>query len=185
MPTSSNSWVAPVDIIAMRSRGSDLAVDHPDVGHHAAVDVVDGVEDHRAGRARRRRLAGAAPHARRGRAGRRRPRPVLPDTRSTSLGFAADDVGDLTRVAVRVGGGQVDLVQHGDDVQVAVQGQIEVGQGLRLDALRGVDQQHRALAGLQRARYLVGEVDVARGVDQMQHVIRAHPPATAAAHSAP
>ncbi len=46
-------------------------------------------------------------------------------------------------------------------VQVAVQRQVQVGQRLRLDALGGVDQQHRALAGLQRARHLVGEVDVA------------------------
>src|SRR5262249_53575069 len=29
---------------------TDLAVDHADVGHHAAVDVVHRVEDHRAGR---------------------------------------------------------------------------------------------------------------------------------------
>ena len=154
----------------------DLAVDHPDVGHHAAVDVVDGVEDHRAGGrvgvALRRRhlthhvveqvgdaLPGLAGHA------------------QHVAGFAADDVGDLARVAVRVGGGQVDLVEHRDDVQVAIQRQVEVGQRLRLDALGGVDQQHRALAGLQRARHLVGEVDVAGGVDQVQHVIVvAHPP---------
>ena len=55
-------------------------------------------------------------------------------------------------------------------VQVPVQRQVEVGQGLRLDALGGVDQQHGTLAGLQRARHLVGEVDVARRVDQVQDV---------------
>ena len=86
-------------------------------------------------------------------------------------GFAADDVGDLGGVAVRVGGRQVDLVQYRDDCEVAIQRQVQVGQRLRLDALRGVDQQHRALARLQRPRHLVGEVDVARGVDQMQDVI--------------
>ena len=75
-------------------------------------------------------------------------------------GLAADDVGDLGGVAVGVGGGQVDLVEHRDDVQVAVQRQVEVRQRLRLDALGGVDQQHRALARLQRPRHLVGEVDV-------------------------
>jgi hypothetical protein len=50
----------------------------------------------------------------------------------------------------RVGGGQVDLVEHRDDRQVVLQRQVEVGQRLGLDALRGVDQQDRALAGLQR-----------------------------------
>ena len=58
-------------------------------------------------------------------------------------------------------------------VQVAVERQVQVGQRLGLDALGGVDQQHRTLAGLQRARHLVGEVDVARGVDQMQDVVGA------------
>ena len=71
-------------------------------------------------------------------------------------------------VAVRVGGRQVDLVEHRDDRQVAVQRQVQVGQRLRLDALGGVDQQHRALAGLQRPGHLVGEVDVAGRVDQVQ-----------------
>jgi len=55
-------------------------------------------------------------------------------------------------------------------VQVRVEGQIEVGQRLRLDALRGVDQQDGPLAGGQRARDLVGEIDVAGRVDEVQHV---------------
>ena len=49
MPTSSSSCVVPVDIILIFSRGRELAVDHADVGDHAAVDVVDRVEDHRPG----------------------------------------------------------------------------------------------------------------------------------------
>ncbi len=86
-------------------------------------------------------------------------------------------MGDLGGVSLGVGGGQVDLVEHRDDRQVAVQRQVEVGQRLGLDALRGVDQQHRALAGGQGSRHLIGEVDMARGVDQMQDVIGvAHPP---------
>ena len=85
--------------------------------------------------------------------------------------LAADDVRDLAGVAVGVGGGQVDFVEHRNDVQVAVERQVQVGQRLRLDALGGVDQQHRTLASLQRARHLVGEVDVAGGVDQMQDVV--------------
>src|SRR5574337_1208757 len=43
--------------------------------------------------------------------------------------------------------------------------------GLRLDALGGVDQQDRALAGLQGTGHLIAEVDLPGGVDQMQHVI--------------
>ena len=46
--------------------------------------------------------------------------------------------------------------------------QIDIGQCLRLDALRGIDYQQRAFAGGQRARDLVGEIDVPRRVDQIQ-----------------
>ena len=148
----------------------ELAVDHADIGDHAAVDVVDRVEDHRAGRrfgvplGRRHLLDHFVEQLRHALAG-------LAGHPQHVVGFAADDVRDLGGVALRVGGGQVDLVEHRDDRQVAVQRQVEVGQRLRLDALRGVDQQHRALAGRQRARHLIGEVDVAGRVDQVQDVI--------------
>ncbi len=154
---------------------ADVAVDHPDVGDHAAVDVIDRVEDHRPGLrvgvADRRRdvaadhveqlldaLAGLGAH----------PEHVV--------GVAADDVGDLGGVQVGLGGRQVDLVQHRDDLQVVLQRQVQVGQRLRLDALGGVDQQHRALAGGQAAADLVGEVDVAGGVDHVQRVVGAVQP---------
>ena len=65
---------------------------------------------------------------------------------------------------------QVDLVEHRDDVQVGAEREVEVGQGLRLDPLCGVDQQHGGLARLERPGHLVGEVDVPRGVDHVEHV---------------
>ena len=53
------------------------------------------------------------------------------------------------------------LLSTGMMVRSALEREVEVGQRLRLDALRGVDEQDRALAGLERPRHLVGEVDVA------------------------
>ena len=50
---------------------------------------------------------------------------------------------------------------------------IDVGQGLGLDALAGVHHQDRALAGGQRAADLIGEVDVAGRVHQVQHIVLA------------
>ena len=78
--------------------------------------------------------------------------------------------GQLRGVLLGLGGRQVDLVEHRDDVQVGAEREVEVGQGLRLDALGGVDQQHGGLARLERPGHLVGEVDVARGVDHVEHV---------------
>ena len=58
--------------------------------------------------------------------------------------------------------GQVDLVEHRHHLDALLGGGVAVGDGLRLHALRGVDHEQRALAGRQRARHFVGEVDVAR-----------------------
>ena len=66
-------------------------------------------------------------------------------------GVAADDLGELRGVLLRLRGRQVDLVEHRDDLQVVLEREVEVGQGLGLDALGGVDEQDRALAGGQAA----------------------------------
>ena len=50
-------------------------------------------------------------------------------------------------------------------------GQIEVGDGLRLDALGGVDHQQCAFAGCDGTGNLVGEIHMARSVDEVQHVV--------------
>lgn len=151
---------------------AQFAVDHADVGDDTAVRVVDGVEDQGArvalGVAGGRRhldddaveqfvhaFAGLAGHAQH--VGR----------------VAADQAGDLLGVLVRFGARQVDLVEHGDDRQVMVDRHVQVAQRLRLDALRGVHEQHRALARGERARHLVREVHVAGGVDHAERVFHA------------
>ncbi len=85
-------------------------------------------------------------------------------------GGQADDVLDLVLHPLGVGGGQVDFVQHRPDLQIVVQGQVGVGQGLGLHPLGGVHHQHRPLAGRQGAADLVVEVHVARGVDEVEAV---------------
>ena len=86
------------------------------------------------------------------------------------LGGDAEHGLDLHRVAIGVGGGQVDLVQRGDDLQVVLQRQVAVGQGLGLDALGGVDDEDHAFAGGEAAADLVAEVDVPGRVDQVERV---------------
>ena len=86
------------------------------------------------------------------------------------LGVVADQVGDLGGRAVGVGLRQVDLVHDRDDLEVVLDREVGVRERLRLDSLRRVDDEQRAFARLQRARHLVGEVDVARRVDQVELV---------------
>ena len=80
----------------------------------------------------------------------------------------ADDVLNLMLHPPRVGGGQVDFIEHRADLQVVVQGQIGIGQRLGLHPLGGVHHQHRPLAGGQGAAHLVPEVHVAGGVDEVE-----------------
>ena len=61
------------------------------------------------------------------------------------VGGDAEDVLDLGGEAVGVGGREIDLVEHGDDRQVVLEGEVAVGERLRLDPLGGVDDQHDAL----------------------------------------
>ena len=86
------------------------------------------------------------------------------------IGRTADEAGELVRVLVGVGGGKVDLVEDRDDGEVVLEREVEVGEGLRLDALCCVDEQDRTLTRRQRPGHLVGEVDVAGGVDHVERV---------------
>ena len=149
--------------------GGQPPVDDADVGDDAPVGVVDRVEDQRP----RRRVGGAL--------GRRHLRHDDVEQLADPLaglradpqhvgGVAADEVGELGGVLVRLRGRQVDLVEDRDDLQVVAQRQVEVRQRLRLDALGGVDEEYGALAGSEAPGHLVGEVDVAGGVDQVEHV---------------
>ena len=77
---------------------------------------------------------------------------------------------DLGLDALGLGAGKVDLVDERDDLEVGVHGHHGVGPRLRLDALGGVDHEHGAFACGQAAADLVGEVDVARRVDEVELV---------------
>ena len=86
------------------------------------------------------------------------------------LGRNSNDVLHLGLDLGGAGRGQVDFVDDRQHLQPCVNGQIGVGQSLGLHPLTGVHHQHRALAGCQRPGYLVVEVHMARGVDEVQVV---------------
>ena len=162
-PTSRISASLPVAISRMRSPDADRAVDDLDVGDHALVRVVVRVEDQR---------------ARRGASDRRVGGGMLVDDRFQDLVDAdALSLAEAWMISsssspmnlptscgdpLRIGVGQVDLVDDGDDRQILLERQVDVGHRLRLDALGGVDDEQRAFAGGEAAADLVGEVDVAR-----------------------
>ena len=83
----------------------------------------------------------------------------------------AEQLGELRGRAVGIRLRQVDLVDDRDDLEVVLEREVRVRERLRLDALRRVDDEQRALARLQRTRHLVREVDVAGRVDQVELVL--------------
>ena len=87
------------------------------------------------------------------------------------VGVQLEGLVHLVEHARRVGVGQVDLVQDGHQGQALREGQVEVGDGLGLHALAGVDEQQGAAARGVAARDLGAEVDVAGGVDEVQQVV--------------
>ena len=54
---------------------------------------------------------------------------------------------DLLGHPVGIGGGQVNLVDDRDDLQMIVQSKVDIRQRLRLDSLGGIHDQYRAFAG--------------------------------------
>ena len=149
--------------------GADDAVEHARQDDHAAVGVVPRVEDQRL--ERRLRLA-----LRRGQPLHDRFEDLvdagafLGAREDRAAGVEADDLLDLPLGLVRLRARQVDLVDDRDDLEAVVHREVGVGEGLRFDALRGVDEQQRPFAGGQRARDFVREVDVPGRVDQVQDV---------------
>ena len=85
-------------------------------------------------------------------------------------GENADDILNLMLDPLGVGGGEIDLVDDGQYLKVGVQRKVSVCKRLRLNALRGVNDEHRTLARCQRAADLVVEVDMTRSVDEIQHI---------------
>ena len=151
---------------------ADRALGEPDVDDHALVGVVVAVEDQALERALRVALRRRDP----GDDGLE----DVGDARAV-LGRGEDDLLardgqhglELLDDRVGVGRGQVDLVEDRDEREVLAHREVDVGQRLGLDALGRVDDEDRALAGLEAVADLVGEVDVAGRVDEVQAVDQA------------
>ena len=146
------------------------AVDNLEIGDDAPEGIEHGVEDERLewgrGVALRRRdtFDDGVENVRYAFARARRSADDL-------LTLAAQEVDDLVLHLVGHRIGHVALVDDGNDLQIVVDGHIEIGDGLSLNALSGIHHQKRTLAGGNGTGHLIGEVHVARSVDKVQRVL--------------
>ena len=83
----------------------------------------------------------------------------------------ADEVDNLVLDLQRHSGGHIHLVQDRDDLEVVINGLVEIGNRLSLHALGGVNQQECALASRNGAGHLIGKVNVTRSVDKVQDIL--------------
>ena len=145
----------------------DDAVPHAKDGLNAAVGIENGIKNER--------LQGGVLLAfRRGNAVHNSVQKLL----NTVASFGTDaqnvfqltpnEVDDLVRNLIRIGAGEVQFVQNRNDLQVVLNGQVEVADGLGLNALGSVHHQQGAFAGRNASGNFVGKVHVAGGVDQVQ-----------------
>ena len=98
------------------------------------------------------------------------PEAPLGGDRDGGEGVEPEVLVDLLAYALHVGRGQIDLVDHRQKLEIVLEREIEVRDRLRLHSLRRIDHHQRPLAGHQGAPDLVGEVDVAGGVDEIELV---------------
>ena len=90
-----------------------------------------------------------------------------------SVGIQAEIVVDLVLGAGDIGRGHVYLVDDRDDFKVVLEGEVKIGKRLGLDALGGVHQEQRTFAGRNGSGNFVSEIDVARGIDEIELVVDA------------
>jgi len=147
--------------------GAQHPIHHPDQHDHAYVIIEPGVND--------QGLQGGF----RVPLGRRYPgHDGFQDVFHPQAGFGggqyglgriqADHILDFLPGVVRISGGQVNLVQHGDDFHPLLDSGIAIGHRLGFHPLGGIHHQQSAFAGRQGTGYLIGKVHVPRGVDQIQ-----------------
>ena len=96
---------------------------------------------------------------------------VLGRGKNGEFGIKAQVILDLSLHPFDFGGRQVDLVDHGNDLQVMAQGQVEVGQGLGLHTLTRVHDEKGSFAGRQGPGHFIGKIHMAGGVDQVEDVL--------------
>src|SRR5690606_11834698 len=63
------------------------------------------------------------------------------------------------------------LVEHGNDFEIVLQGEISVRERLRFNALRRVNDKEGAFASGEGTGYFVAKVDVAGRVDQVELIV--------------
>ena len=86
------------------------------------------------------------------------------------MGFDSDDVLNLSHHTFRLRTWQIDLIQYGKYVQIMIQRQIDIGQRLGFDSLRGIHHKNSAVTGRQTPGHLIVKIYMARRIDHIENI---------------
>ena len=86
------------------------------------------------------------------------------------LWFELEDLCKLALSFVDVHVGNVDLIDHRQNFQIIINGQIIIGNGLRLDPLGDIDQQQGPLASAQGLFNFIRKIHVARSINKIKNI---------------
>ena len=148
----------------------ELAVDDTHQHDDAEIGVIPAVHEQRFQRLAWRRPWAAGGGARSPPAPPRRRGPVLAEISSALEASSPITSSICWRTRSGSAAGRSILFRTGHDLVMVVERLIDIGQGLRLDALGRIDHEQRAFAGREAAVDLIGEIDMARRVDEVQLV---------------
>ena len=118
----------------------EIAVDNPDVADNTAISIEVGVKDECAKRCVRVTI-GWRNIPDQGLQDLIHPDPGLGRHPNHFVWRPTEDGDQLPGGAFRISGGQVDLVDGRDDLEPGVNGEVGVGQGLRLHTLDGINEE--------------------------------------------
>ena len=85
--------------------------------------------------------------------------------------FATNQVHDLVFHFFDHGAIHIDLIDHRNDLQIVLNRQVKITDGLGLDTLGGINQQKTTFAGGQCPAYFITEIHVAGCIDQVQDIL--------------
>ena len=86
------------------------------------------------------------------------------------MGLDSDYVLYLCGNTIRFRTWKVNFIDYRKYIQVVVEGKVYIGQRLGLNSLCGVYNKNRSVAGCEAPRYLVVEIDMAWGIDEVEDI---------------
>ena len=80
------------------------------------------------------------------------------------------DILDLRDGPVDIRVGQINFIDHRNNLEILFHREMDIGDGLRLHTLCSIDNQQGAFTGAETARNLIGEIHMPGSVDEIQFI---------------